>query len=228
MNEGKEEEIKTKLVRALTAKELTPYLNSIRKMNKQSTGYKIFRQSVEEFDIRYSNAIEVLECIIGKLTALQTSMDVDQELIDVMEMFTYLGIVETAGNSIADIITILLVVNGIDFHIESAHGTPRVRHATSIGSLETERVPLTAKLNFLKENGISTLANLFDSKLRNDIAHSKFVAKEGKIYFKHGRNLKQAGTIARKASIKLFDGIHETYELLWRLAKEEDWYVDKR
>lgn len=197
-------------------------------MDKHSTGYKIFRENFIAFFSSEHTQMDILEFILGKMSALKTNLDAAQEVDDILQMFAYLGIVETVGNSMADIITILLVVNGIDFHIESAHGIPRVRHATSIKSLETEKVPLTAKLNFLKENGIPTLANLFNSKLRNDIAHSKFVIKDDKVYFKHRRGLKPAQVIVPAASADLFNGIVKAYELLLRLATEENWVEDKR
>jgi hypothetical protein len=85
------------------------------------------------------------------------------------ELFTYLGLVETLGHTIIDIVVMLVIANGRDFHIECEYGTPRVRHVEEISDLR--KVPLTTKLNFLRDNGIKTLPSMIDSKLRNDIAH---------------------------------------------------------
>jgi hypothetical protein len=87
-------------------------------------------------------------------------------------LFAYLGIVETLGNTIVDIIIMLIIANGKDFHIESEYRTPRVKHVERIFDLN--RVPLATKLNFLRDNGIKTLPSMIDSKLRNDIAHLNF------------------------------------------------------
>jgi len=88
------------------------------------------------------------------------------------ELFAYLGAVETLGNTIVDIIVMVVIANGRDFHIECEYSTPRVRHVQDISDLR--RVPLTTKLNFLRDNGIKMLPSMIDSKLRNDIAHLNF------------------------------------------------------
>ena len=87
-------------------------------------------------------------------------------------LFNYIGFIETVGNSIIDIIIMLVIANGTDFHIESEYKTPRIRHVKHIFDLDD--VPLTTKLNFLRENGIKALPSVVDSKLRNDIAHLNF------------------------------------------------------
>ena len=89
-----------------------------------------------------------------------------------VELFAYLGAVETLGNTIVDIVVMLVIANGRDFHIEGKYGTPRVRHVEEISDLHG--VALTAKLNFLRDNGIKTLPSMIDSNLRNDIAHLNF------------------------------------------------------
>ena len=88
------------------------------------------------------------------------------------ELFTYLGTVETFGNTIVDIVVMLVIANGRDFHIECEYRTPRVRHVEGISDLR--KVSLTTKLNFLRDNGIRTLPSMIDSKLRNDVAHLNF------------------------------------------------------
>ena len=47
--------------------------------------------------------------------------------------------------------------------------------------LEDDWVPLAVKLNFLKENGISTLSSIIDTKTRNKIAHMDFEVRGNQV-----------------------------------------------
>lgn len=111
-----------------------------------------------------------------------------------IKMFGYLGLVESVGVAMINFSVVLLIVNGYNFHIDSRHASPRVRHATSIKDLEDERVSLGARFGFLEQNGLGFLPEMmgFPSKrkrsrynLRNTVAHLNFrVDENGKIYYK--------------------------------------------
>lgn len=45
-------------------------------------------------------------------------------------------------------------------------------------------IPLGMKLSFLRENGISTLSSIIDTKTRNQIAHMKFQVKGNQVLIK--------------------------------------------
>lgn len=161
--------------------ELEPFLDGIR---TEHADVELFKQAYSDFITRYKRARRLLDIIIPDFEHLKILVKEDARLRDIYWLFLYLGLVESLGNCVVDMIVMLLVANGRDFHIECAHATPRIRHAGSINDLEKERVPLTTKLNFLRDNGISTLASIVDSKLRNAIAHLKFDVKEDKIFIK--------------------------------------------
>jgi hypothetical protein len=78
----------------------------------------------------------------------------------------------------------VFVAKGRDFHIESEHETPRVKHAYSMEELEKGRVSLTTKLNFIEENGIKEFPSIIKTTLRNDIAHFKFQIKDNTLYIR--------------------------------------------
>lgn len=159
--------------------ELEPFFDRMRA--KSGTQYDLFRQAVLDFHERQSRALCIVELIAKGGSAPGKPQHPLKDTI--YNLFTYMGLVESIGNSVVDIVLMLLVANGRDFHIECQH-TPRVKHAVQIKDLEDERVPLTTKLNFLKENGVPVLASTIDSELRNIIAHLKFQIKNDTIFIR--------------------------------------------
>jgi hypothetical protein len=129
--------------------------------------------------------------------------------------------VESIGNTVTDIIVMILVANGIDFHVESVHSTPRIRHVNSIEDLDKNRVPLTAKLNFLRDNQISVFPSVVDSELRNKIAHMDFEIRRNQIWIKG----KPGSEVVTLAWCRLITAI-ETVEKL-RLTRETDEFFEK-
>lgn len=162
-------------MRTVMKSELEPLFDGIRRKPKESLA--LFKQSFADFKKRVIQATYILE-LIGLKGAEESR---GSFISAVYNLFAYLGIVESLGNIIVDMVVMLLVANGRDFHIERLHGTPKVKHAIIIKDLEEEKVPLTTKLNFLKDNGLQKLAGIIDSKLRNDIAHFKFGVQKEKI-----------------------------------------------
>lgn len=87
-----------------------------------------------------------------------------------------------------DLIVLLLIANGYDFHVERLHKFPRIVHAEGFDDLA--HATLRAKLDFLERNGMKRTASLIDRQLRNDIAHLDFeIDEEGKIKTRHCKDL---------------------------------------
>jgi len=122
------------------------------------------------FEIRWGVMTHMFKVIMGWPGSL-ASTDMKHSGI-AAELFAYLGTAETLGNTIVDIVVMLVIANGRDFHIDCEYRTPRVRHVEKISDLY--KVSLATKLNFLRDNGIKILPSMVDSKLRNDIAHLNF------------------------------------------------------
>jgi hypothetical protein len=190
--------------------ELEPFLDGIR---TGQANFELFKRAYLYFDKR-----------MGRAVRIASSLTVESEKVksDLFYVFIYLGIVESLGNSVVDLVVLLLVANGRDFHIECQHTTPKIKHALSIEDLEAERVPLTTKLNFIRDNDLSFLSSLIDTKLRNIVAHLEFEVKEGNVYVKgkkgwHHLTRKDLDDLLSK----MVRGIIETATLIDSLMKEK-------
>jgi hypothetical protein len=188
--------------------ELEPFFDSIR---TKPACFEIFKQSYFEFISRSAKALKIMTKAI---------VDFLQAPYETVLPFLYLGFVESAGNNDIDFLVMLLVANGVNFHIECRYGTPRIKHAYSMKDLEKERVPLTTKLNFLRENGIKTLPSILDSQLRNDIAHFKFEVRPDGIYIRKRR----VKDLFKNDFTKLTTAIRITDGCIFQLAKEKGIY----
>jgi hypothetical protein len=156
--------------------ELEPILDRIRVTPKiQLTAFK---EAYERFTCRSKNSIDLWSSIqSGKYIEEYASISEQ-----VRELYSYLGMIESLGNCYVDMLVMLLIANGRDFHIESKYSTPRIRHVTSIEDLEKETtLGLGTKLGFLKTNGLPFIVSLIDNTLRNDIAHLNCKVVNGKV-----------------------------------------------
>ena len=145
--------------------EMEPFLDCIR------TDPEVFYK----FAISYNNFFKRLTRTYAIITKLND--DAKKVHSSLYKTFSYLGFIESYGNTIVDMLVLLCIAKGSDFHIECQHTTPRIKHAKTLEDLENERVPLSTKLNFLKDNGFNFLSSIIDTKLRNAIAHMKFEIK---------------------------------------------------
>ncbi len=166
--------------------ELSPFLNGIRNADPNSSSRRLFKRAYLDFNEWHKQTKEVRTYAMTGLMA-QTD-DVKDSL---QWMFSYLGLVETLGTGLADILIMLLVANGIDFHLERSSKFPRIKHAITMKDLKDDWIPLASKLTFLRENGITTVPTTIDTKTRNRIAHMNFNINGKKIIMK-GKPVNQA------------------------------------
>lgn len=159
-----------KWINEKVARELEPFLDGLR---MKSATYEAFRRTVQKSLPRIEQASEI---------TIKLDDDYKKVKSELYATFSYLGFVESLGNTTVDMVVLLLIANGIDFHIECQHRTPRMIHATKIEDLERERVSLTTKLNFLRDNGLKVFTSLIDTKLRNKIAHMKFEVRGNRVF----------------------------------------------
>jgi len=169
------------MIQEKVCSELAPFLDDVTDAPPTSRKFSIFKQSFLEFMSKYESKRKVFASIMD-VKSLPSATDRVGQLY---MLFLYLGAVESIGNAVVDMLVMLLVANEIDFHIECRHATPRIKHVDSIRDLEKERIPLTTKLNFLRDNGICEVAEIMDSQLRNDIAHLNFQVKENEILIRN-------------------------------------------
>jgi len=159
--------------------ELERFLNGIRNMDAKSREYKLFKAAYVNFRERHEQTKEIrgypMKGLFAKTHAVKDS---------IQWMFSYLGLVESLGTALADILIMLLVANGIDFHIDRSWKSPQIKHALTMKDLEDKNITLGMKLSFLRQNGISTLSSIIDTETRNQIAHMKFQVKGNQVLIK--------------------------------------------
>jgi hypothetical protein len=156
--------------------EIKPFLDKLFLVPQDQL--QTFKMAYLEFKQRIQRSSEIIMFVMkGQFEGISKSPINEQ----VLDLFFFLGLVESYGNCYVDLLVMLIIANGRDFHIESLHSTPRIRHVTSITDLQNEKVPLTTKLHFLKDNNLATFSSVMDSQLRNDIAHLNFKIDKDKI-----------------------------------------------
>lgn len=208
--------------------ELKPFLDGIR---TKRADYELFKRAYVYSEKKSYQATPIL----GTLLRRRYTKPPNKLTEDFIELFAYMGFTEILGNHIVDIIIMLLVANGRDFHIECrGFRTPRIKHVVSIeADLEQERIPLGTKIQFLQDNGITALTSVIDTQLRNDIAHMRFdvkyhgteftpiieMHKKYRIYVKG----KPATEIASICSQKLSHAYSTTWKLIEELADSKGW-----
>jgi hypothetical protein len=160
-------------------RELEPFITKITKVTgKSKLEYKLFKKNVEEWRKRFHNTVllmgmvdEVQKFQIPLMQQVKEKPE-KRRLVNVLDLFRYLGFIESIGTSLLDMLILLLVANGHVLHVERVHEVPRIVHAKDFTDLRD--VSLASKINFLKRNGCSESAKLIDRKLRNAIAHLNF------------------------------------------------------
>ena len=167
--------------------QLKPLLDSVIKMDRPSRNSKIFRQNCLELKTKMEKIKQVYGYMADYIEGLAEDFPPVQEssLRYFFQIaFFYIAVVEITGNLLADFVIAHLIATGHNFHIECAYRTPRIRHVTYIKELEEEKVPLTTKLNFIEDCGITVFRSIIDTRLRNDIAHMNFEIKESMVYIR--------------------------------------------
>jgi hypothetical protein len=204
MSESTEE--KERIQEEIT-KELTPLLDNLR---TKRADYELFKRSFRHFQGKFNRALKYAKQF-GKHSGIPA--DASPSLKDtVYTLFSHVVLVESLGDSILDMIVMLLVANGRDYHI---HKGPRIKHVNKIEELN--KVFLGNKVSFLKDNDIKELTKLVNTELRNKISHLEFQLKEDNIYIEG----KPAYEIATKSSNKLVNAVIHTKNLLDNLAKSK-------
>jgi hypothetical protein len=196
--------------------ELEPFLDKIIKSPK--TDIELVKDTLEKAIVPNSEMREQMEAVFQANTQIDENATIIQQI---HEMFTYLGFVESLANLYVDILVMLIVASGKDFHIESTNDTPRVNHAMCIEDLQNNySTSLYTKLNFLRSRELKLFVSTIDSAriLRNDIAHFKIRLENGKILLRN----KPVHEIISTNQEKLVNCLNRTNWMLLFLALELD------
>ena len=101
------------------------------------------------------------------------------------KMLWFMGLVESLGNALADMLLILFIANGKVVHAR----LPYVRHVNSF--FELAQLDLDYKLDLLKEENVHVISKILNLDLRNVIADLKFSVDENGIVSDRENNVIQ-------------------------------------
>lgn len=205
--------------------QLKPLLDSVMKGDRTPQQSKILCQNLLEINAKIEKIQQIYDYMAQHIDALAGELDTVAEssiryFFDTA--FFYLGVIEITGNFLADFVTLHLIANGHDFHIECTYRTPRIKHVVHLKELEEERVPLSTKLNFIEDCGITIFRSIINTTLRNDIAHMNFQIKENTVYIKG----KPAIGIINSSLSKMLTALDAHDSLMKKASSDLDVYIN--
>lgn len=121
------------------------------------------------FKERWKESLKVSEILRGLKTEITYP---SPQYKSMSKMLVYLGLVESLGVALADATLILFIVTGKDVHTRG----PMTRHVTK--AKELEKIDLSYKLDFLKNEGFDLFNELIKRDVRNTIAHLNFTIQD--------------------------------------------------
>lgn len=168
--EKMKEKLENELHNEITS-ELEPFLNGIKQLQKTSIEYTIFKETYAHFNAELGDKKTLFASMLPE--EFDSSCLKDNFYI----LFLCLGMVESVGNIMTDMLVMLIVANGKKFE-------HRRKNIVSINDLEDENnyISLGRKLKFLEENGLRNFVSILDSDFRNAIAHLNFEVKSNAVY----------------------------------------------
>jgi hypothetical protein len=188
--------------------ELEPFIDGIRTMVKDSVGFTMFSKAYRDYASKYDHYSKIVQYFSKGLSKLtENPKDKMQWLL------WYLGLLEGINHTTLNMLIMLLKANQDQIQITYPTNTPRIKHALSLDELEETFIPLTAKLNFLNENGLKETTSLIDTELRNAVAHFKFDIKNDDIYLE-GKRAMPLITDGIFKLLTIFAGVHDCLGML--------------
>jgi len=176
-------------------KGFAPLVDTTKTCGKTSPEYRQFKKDTGHLYRKIKRAEDFVTCI-----SRMKRRGGQREERTLVNLFGYLGLVESIGTAMVDFALILLILNKRAFHIEHQRAVPSIRHATSLKDFEDAMTTLGAKLGFLRQNSLDFFANMIKKQLRNRIAHLQFeIDDNGNAWYK---KKKQKKTIDVDAEIR--------------------------
>ena len=130
--------------------------------------FEHFKQMCDDFKEKWEEAKKASKILRGLRTY---SFEPSREYSSMSKMLAYLGLVESLGVALADMVLILLIANGTEVHTRG----PMTKHVTK--ARELENIDLVYKLDFLEDEGLDLFGEFINRDVRNHIAHLKFTIR---------------------------------------------------
>ncbi len=179
------------------------------------TRYEWFKRNCADFAERWEEAKKV-SGILRDLKNLVAFENLPPKFKSMNKMLIYLGLVESLGIALADIVLVLLIANEREVHT----GGRSPKHVTKIKELED--ISLADKLDFLNREEVGIFSGFINKKTRNKIAHLDFtIDEDGKITTKGNSQQKQIDIDARMKDF--WKGVH-TLEVIFEDIEFTRWF----
>lgn len=128
-------------------------------------GSDLFSRNSKHFLSKWQEAEDVSDILQG----LKRDINYNNKKLESMsKMLAYLGLVESLGVTLMDIVLLMFVANGIEIHTRG----PYAKHVKSFEELRD--IDLGYKLEFLGNEGLGMFRRFINQETRNIIAHLKF------------------------------------------------------
>lgn len=162
-----------------------------KKLNKLFTGarYNVLWDNREALSTAWKKSHETSDNLRG-LKITQVLQALSPKARSMLKLLVYLGLVESIGTTLIDIVLMLLIANGKEMHITRG---PGIKHVST--PRELRKLDLAYKLYSLESNQLGYFAKLVDRNLRNDIAHLKFEIDEDGVVRDSNRNVRNIDDI---------------------------------
>ena len=171
----------------------------------------LFDENCVEFNEKWQEAEKVSQI----LKDLKAATYPTKELESMSKMLAYLGLVESLGVTLLDMVLLLLIAYGREMHTRG----PYTKHVTSFEELAN--LDLRFKLKFLKDNDVDIAQKVVNPELRNIIAHLKFkISKNGDIRDPGNNRIRIDDEISRFwCAVDTLKLVFEDCDLLKHVAK---------
>jgi hypothetical protein len=168
--------------RPIISNQLSNILYTQEKHGPLSTPHELFQRNCVEIYEKWKEIAE-LSNILGDIKRdVRYSTEKHKSF---GKMLSFVGLIESLGNKLADLLLILFIANGKAVHTR----LPYVRHVNSF--FELKQLDLDYKLNLLKEEKVSVMSKILNLDLRNVIVDLNFSVDENGIIYGQENNVIQ-------------------------------------
>lgn len=130
---------------------------------------KLFEHNKKEISEKWEKALDISEVLRGLKSEVNYASDRNKAM---SKMLAYLGLVESIGTAVINIILLALALNGKEVHTRG----PYTRHVKTYSELED--LDLGYKMDFLKKEGVEIMGQYIKRDIRNIIGHLKFTIED--------------------------------------------------
>ena len=126
---------------------------------------KLFARNKQEISEKWEKALDISEVLRGLKSEVNYASDKNKAM---SKMLVYLGLVESIGATIINILLLTLALNRKEVHTRG----PYTRHVKTYS--EIEDLDLGYKMDFLNNEGFEMISKYIKRDVRNIIGHLKF------------------------------------------------------